>query len=78
MTNVELTIERFRRCSCTTAKSLMRTILAEVIIARKPADNLQIDDPRTSLRVESTEGQSQLVHGSPSSMFRRRDYPRVQ
>lgn len=43
-----------------------------VIIARKPADSLQIDDPRTSLRGESTEGQSQLVHSSPNGMFRRR------
>jgi hypothetical protein len=43
-----------------------------LIIARRPADSLQIDDPRTSLRVESTEGQSQLVHSSPNGMFRRR------
>lgn len=43
-----------------------------VIIAKKPADSLQIDDPRPSLRVESTAGQSQLVHSSPNGMSRRR------
>jgi hypothetical protein len=42
-----------------------------VIIAGKPEHSVQIDGPRTPLRVESAKGQRQLVPSSPNGMFRR-------
>jgi hypothetical protein len=43
-----------------------------VTIRRRSPDSVQIDDPRISLRVESTDVRWRGINNSPNGMFRQR------